>query len=209
MNLNDARDLALSILQSLPSVPGRPGGDIRHRGANQPSEHICRNYFGPSGKKRCLRLLPRLTRRSSRRCISLRRLMMRSLPLSSPRPVRGTCRSRILSHRHHLGFPMLFSDAMRLATMPRRKSDEFTQAAFWAFLTSLPGGFTGIYDLMLEKPIQPKGLDLLLFSTALICLAAMVIGSARRASDGETSEEYLNRLYKLPPPPKPRWRIWR
>lgn len=104
--------------------------------------------------------------------------------------------------RRHL----LFDQAHRLATMPRKKQDEFSQSAFWSALVSVPGGVAGFLDIMDKTPTQPKILDLTEVTALAVCVALFVFAVVKPGKI-ETSEEYLNKLYGIQPaaPSRRRW----
>jgi len=91
---------------------------------------------------------------------------------------------------------LLFDEAHRLATMPRQKREEFTQSAFWSAIATGTSGLAGLYDILSDKPVQPKMLDLSEILIFAICVALVIVGN-RKLGRVETAEEYLNRLYNV------------
>lgn len=90
---------------------------------------------------------------------------------------------------------VLYDQAYRLATMPRGKFDDFTQSAFWSAITSATGFAAGLYDLLSNTSTDPKWLDLAEVMTFAVCVALAITGVAR-LREAETSEQYLNKLFK-------------
>jgi len=106
--------------------------------------------------------------------------------------------------RRHL----LFDQAHRLATMPRQKHDDFTTAAFWSAVVTATSGIAGIYDILSDKPTQPKLLDLTEILIFGVCVAVTIIG-VRKVGMVKTSSEYLNELYSIAAKEKRRkWYQW-
>ena len=100
----------------------------------------------------------------------------------------------------------LYFEAHRLATLPRGKYADYTQTAFWTVLATITAGVAALYDLLLDKPSQPKILDVALIVIPAICIAITVLGVFQR-DDVQTSEAYLKELYGVPPELK-RKRRW-
>lgn len=101
--------------------------------------------------------------------------------------------------------PTLLHEAQMLATLPRRKRDEFVLAAFWGWVASLPGAYIGYHDLTLNTHQQPIELDLLSIIITASATAALLIGILR-LSRVETSTDYLKKLFEIEDdPPKSIW----
>jgi hypothetical protein len=104
--------------------------------------------------------------------------------------------------RRHL----IFDQAHRLATMPRKRYDDALQSAFWSALVSLPGAIAGLSDILAKAPTQPKLFDVAEVTIFAVCLALCISALVKRG-DIKTSQDYLNELYQIAPQSaSSRWR---
>jgi hypothetical protein len=99
--------------------------------------------------------------------------------------------------------PLVFEHAHMLATMPRNRSEILLHPALWSAIATATSGIAGLYDILSDKPAQPKMLDLSEIGIFLVCVTATLGVLSRRVE--ETSIEYLNRLYDIRPAIRRRW----
>jgi|SRR6185312_3524935 len=102
-----------------------------------------------------------------------------------------------------------FHEAFMLATLPRRRWDETSQAAFWAGVATLTSAVAGFADLISGKPQTPL-LSLAEVMIFVIC-AAVFVERCINAQAEQTSREYLEELrtgIKKPPTKSRWWHFW-
>jgi hypothetical protein len=81
--------------------------------------------------------------------------------------------------------------------MPRKRWDERTSAAFWAAVATAVPAYAGAHDLLANPP-KDAVLSLVEVAIFLLC-AGIFLAGQRLPGSRQTSEEYLNELFGLPP----------
>ena len=87
----------------------------------------------------------------------------------------------------------LYTEAEKLAELPRHGFDDFAIAAFWGMLAIIPGAYAGYLDLILKQPKDAK-FDLLQLAIFISALTICAVG-ALRGSNAKTSKKYLRELF--------------
>lgn len=117
---------------------------------------------------------------------------------------------REVDHEPLLRRRLVYEQAHLLATLPRKRVDEFTQAAFWAAVAAVTPGIAGLIDIDSATPAQPRMLDIAEIIIFAVCVALGVTGCLRNRG-AQLSEDCLRSLYGLPDPvkEKTKWQFWR
>ena len=83
--------------------------------------------------------------------------------------------------------------------MPRHKVSDMRQQAFWAFLASAPGGWSGYKELTGSTNATDKTIPIAEVVCCCVAVAFLIYGFFHRRKI-QTSEEYLDHLYGIPAP---------
>jgi hypothetical protein len=101
-----------------------------------------------------------------------------------------------------------FERALMLATMPRKKWDELTWAAFTGAAAALPSAVDAFIHAYKRNPFALEAFEtvqVLIFFGFVVWFISLFFSRHE-----QTSLEYLRELYSLPPPSttKKWWKIW-